>query len=97
MNIFIDYPESEERLITSEAEIGELCRGVDGIDDQILAAVVSRIELSRRIATVERAAGRCHQHSRDNAVISRYGQLGRDGRALGRLMVRLAHPHRATG
>ncbi|USC13286.1 chorismate mutase [Rhodococcus sp. 11-3] len=84
-------PQSDERSITIEFD--ELHNEIDHIDAEILAAVVRRTELSRRVAAVERACGVTGTpYKRDLAVIHRFGVLGKEGHSLGSLLIRLAHP-----
>ena len=89
MNAAIALPENE-RLIR-ESELEALCAGVEGIDARILAAIIKRTELVRRIAHAERTAGRTtSSYQAELAVVDRFGSLGREGLSLGRLLNRLA-------
>lgn len=82
--------ESNDRSIT--IEFGELHHEIDNIDAEILAAIVRRTELARRVAAAERVCGNTGtRYKRDLAVIHRFGALGKQGHLLGGLLIRLAH------
>ncbi|MCX5043372.1 chorismate mutase [Aldersonia sp. NBC_00410] len=79
------FPASEERLVRGQRELDDLYLHLEELDREILLAVRRRSQVSRLIRA----------RVGHPAVVSpeRYGELGSDGRVLGRLLARLAHPH----
>jgi chorismate mutase len=86
MSSALAFPESEERLIRTQRELDELYRQLEQIDNEILRAVTRRTQLSRLISHRLRQAGLPHEPRETD----RYGALGADGRAVGRMLARLA-------
>jgi len=92
MDTALAFPETEERLIRDESEIDELCHGIDRIDAEILAAILHRTELSRRVDAAERANGSLPGgYRRELRTADRFGVLGREGNMISGLLFRLAH------
>ncbi|MGW4582244.1 hypothetical protein ACWELP_26470, partial [Rhodococcus aetherivorans] len=69
------FPQSDERSITIEFD--ELHNEIDHIDAEILAAVVRRTELSRRVAAVGSSPVRwCTTSSRDSSSVDQAVKAG---------------------
>jgi chorismate mutase len=74
----------------SASDIDELRQEIDTLDEQILRLVRQRSEVSQRIGAARMAAGGPRiVHSREMAVLNRYRELGREGRELALLLLRL--------
>jgi len=70
--------------------IDELRQEIDRLDAEILAAVQRRTEVSRFIGQARMASGGTRLvHSREMKVIERYSELGREGKDLAMLLLRL--------
>lgn len=75
---------------TATAEIDQLRTEIDELDAQILRLVRRRSEVSRRIGEARIAAGGTKiVHRREMAVLGRYRELGKEGRELAMLLLRL--------
>ncbi len=91
--------------VQTVAELERLRREIEELDEQILAAIQRRTVLARRIGAISAAAnparpvggeaGRIQQRH-ELSVISRFLELGPEGRTLGMVLLRLgrgrAHP-----
>lgn len=76
--------------IPAEDEIQELRVEIDRLDRAILQLVLRRSEVSQRIGRARMAAGGPRiVYSREMAVLSRFRELGVEGRELGMLLLRL--------
>ena len=74
----------------NDAEIDELRREIDHLDEEILRLVRRRTEVSRRIGAARLAAGGTKiVYSREMAVLRHYAELGQEGRELALLLLRL--------
>ena len=72
------------------ADIDQLRTEIDELDAQILKLVQRRSEVSQRIGAARIAAGGTKiVHRREMAVLSRYCELGQEGRELALLLLRL--------
>ena len=72
------------------ADIDQLRTEIDELDTQILTLVRRRSEVSQRIGAARIAAGGTKiVHRREMAVLSRYCELGQEGRELALLLLRL--------
>jgi chorismate mutase len=72
------------------ADIDRLRTEIDELDAQILTLVRRRSEVSQQIGAARIAAGGTKiVHSREMAVLSRYRELGQEGRELALLLLRL--------
>lgn len=79
-----------ETAAAANTEIDQLRTEIDELDAQILRLVQRRSEVSRRIGAARIAAGGPKVvHSREMAVLGRYRDLGREGRELAMLLLRL--------
>jgi chorismate mutase len=75
---------------TARPNIDQLRTEIDELDAQILKLVRRRSEVSQRIGAARIAAGGTKiVHSREMAVLNRYRELGREGRELAMLLLRL--------
>lgn len=71
-------------------DIEELRNEIDRLDAEILAAVKRRTEVSQEIGRARMASGGTRLvHSREMKVLERYSELGRDGKDLAMLLLRL--------
>jgi chorismate mutase len=76
--------------VPTETEIAELRVEIDRLDAEILAAIQRRTEVSQRIGRARMAAGGPRiVYSREMKVLSRFRELGPEGRELGMLLLRL--------
>lgn len=81
---------SDTSEIPSEDEIGSLRIEIDTLDAEILRLVKRRSEVSQRIGRARMAAGGPRiVYSREMAVLSRFSDLGVEGRELAMLLLRL--------
>ncbi|HET8680797.1 MAG TPA: chorismate mutase [Micromonosporaceae bacterium] len=81
---------STETATAGNTEIDQLRTEIDELDAQILQLVRRRSEVSKRIGAARIAAGGPKiVHSREMAVLSRYRELGQEGRELALLLLRL--------
>jgi chorismate mutase len=72
------------------ADIDDLRREIDRLDEEILAAVQRRSEISRTIGAARLASGGTKVvHTREMAVLRRFGALGPEGRQLAMLLLSL--------
>lgn len=72
------------------ADIDQLRTEIDELDAQILNLVRRRSEVSQQIGAARIAAGGTKiVHRREMAVLSRYHELGQEGRELAMLLLRL--------
>ncbi len=72
------------------ADLKELREEIDQLDAEILRLVRRRTEISRNIGAARMAAGGTRiVHSREMAVLARFGELGPEGRDLAMLLLRL--------
>ncbi|MDD7811328.1 chorismate mutase [Mycolicibacter sinensis] len=84
--------ESEPMTTQSQQlpDIDELRHEIDRLDAEILAAVKRRTEVSQEIGKARMASGGTRLvHSREMKVLERYSELGRDGKELAMLLLRL--------
>ncbi|MDV6013039.1 chorismate mutase [Haloechinothrix sp. LS1_15] len=80
----------EEPVSGSEPDIEALRDEIDRLDDEILQLVKRRVEVSRRIGAARMAAGGTRiVYSREMDVLTRYGELGPDGRQLAMALLNL--------
>jgi chorismate mutase len=71
-------------------DIDQLRVEIDELDAQILKLVRRRSEVSQQIGAARLAAGGTKiVHSREMAVLSRYRELGQEGRELAMVLLRL--------
>jgi chorismate mutase len=76
--------------VPSAEEIADLRLEIDALDAEILRLVKRRSEVSQRIGAARMAAGGPRiVYSREMAVLSRFRDLGAEGRELGMLLLRL--------
>ena len=76
--------------VPSEDEIGSLRIEIDRLDAEILRLIKRRSEVSQRIGKARMAAGGPRiVYSREMAVLSRFADLGVEGRELAMLLLRL--------
>lgn len=76
--------------VPTETEIAELRVEIDRLDAEILAAIQRRTEVSQRIGRARMAAGGPRiVYSREITVLSRFRDLGPEGRELAMLLLRL--------
>lgn len=74
----------------ADADIAELRGEIDVIDQEILRLVRRRAEVSQRIGVARLAAGGTKiVYNREMAVLEHYGQLGKEGRELALILLRL--------
>jgi chorismate mutase len=85
--------ESEPMTTQSQQQlpdVDELRHEIDRLDAEILAAVKRRTEVSQEIGKARMASGGTRLvHSREMQVLERYSELGRDGKELAMLLLRL--------
>lgn len=75
---------------SAAAEIDELRQEIDALDGEILRLVKRRTEVSRRIGAARMASGGPRiVYSREIHVLSRFRELGEEGRELAMLLLRL--------
>ncbi|MCE3554277.1 chorismate mutase [Pseudonocardia sp. RS11V-5] len=91
MSVTDDHTAAEVPAPTpTEAEITELRKEIDHLDAEILRLVKRRTEVSRRIGSARMAAGGPRiVYSREITVLSRFRELGAEGRELAMLLLRL--------
>ncbi|WP_254699334.1 chorismate mutase [Rhodococcus sp. SGAir0479] len=71
-------------------DIEQLRGEIDRLDEQILAAIQRRTELSRLIGEVRMLGGGTRLvHTREMSVLSRFDDLGPEGHTLALLLLRL--------
>ncbi|GAA1877247.1 hypothetical protein GCM10009836_68320 [Pseudonocardia ailaonensis] len=76
--------------VPTQEEIAELRLEIDRLDADILRLVKRRTAVSRRIGVARMAAGGPRiVYSREIAVLSRFRELGAEGRELGMVLLRL--------
>ena len=76
--------------VPTESEIADLRVEIDALDAEILRLVKRRSEVSQRIGAARMAAGGPRiVYSREMKVLSRFRDLGPEGRELGMLPLRL--------
>ncbi|WP_181782965.1 chorismate mutase [Pseudonocardia pini] len=76
--------------VPSAEEIADLRVEIDTLDAEILRLVKRRSEVSQRIGVARMAAGGPRiVYSREMTVLSRFRDLGPEGRELGMLLLRL--------
>jgi chorismate mutase len=76
--------------VPTESEIADLRVEIDALDAEILRLVKRRSEVSQRIGAARMAAGGPRiVYSREMKVLSRFRDLGPEGRELGMLLLRL--------
>ena len=95
-------PPTDEMLAHSSAgtdngattEIDDLRTEIDDLDDEILRLVRRRSDVAQRIGAARLAAGGTKiVYNREMAVLRHYGVLGREGRELALLLLRLGRGH----
>jgi chorismate mutase len=76
--------------VPTQEEIAELRVEIDELDAEILRLIRRRTDVSHRIGAARMAAGGPRiVYSREMAVLSRFRDLGPEGRELGMLLLRL--------
>lgn len=90
MSVTDDHTAATSAPAPSEAEIAELRKEIDHLDSEILRLVKRRTEVSQRIGSARMAAGGPRiVYSREMTVLSRFRDLGAEGRELAMLLLRL--------
>ncbi|WP_232663963.1 chorismate mutase [Pseudonocardia sp. TRM90224] len=83
--------------VPSDAEIPQLREEIDHLDSEILRLIQRRTEVSRRIGRARMAAGGPRiVYSREMAVLTRFRDLGEEGRELGMILLRLGRGRLGT-
>jgi chorismate mutase len=80
---------------TADERIAELRRQIDQCDAELIALVQRRLAVSQEIGELRRAAGGTRLSlAREKQVLARFSAaLGRDGAALGMLLLRQGRGH----
>ena len=79
-----------ENVSNAGTDIGELRGEIDRLDQEILALVQRRTEVSRQIGASRLASGGTKiVYGRELAILRHYGVLGEAGRELAMLLLRL--------
>lgn len=85
-----ESPSEMDPAQTDTVELDALRQEIDRVDDEILRLVRRRTEVSQRIGAARRAAGGPRiVLSREQAVLTRFRELGPEGRELAMLLLRL--------
>lgn len=81
---------STETATADNTDIDQLRTEIDDLDAQIMQLIRRRSEVSKQIGAARIAAGGTKiVHSREMAVLTRYRELGQEGRELALLLLRL--------
>ncbi|SNR37526.1 chorismate mutase [Haloechinothrix alba] len=72
------------------ADVDQLRDEIDWLDDEILRLIKRRVDVSRRIGAARMAAGGTRiVYNREMDVLTRYGELGPEGRQLAMALLNL--------